>query len=105
MLPKTSFLKNLEEIFLHSWWVILFSLVCYTWLEHEYKQQRVTFQELSQQVMDLKKEKIEASNKKQNLLKQINSQSDPDWVELTLIKGLGLIPENHIKVYFPSEHD
>lgn len=105
MLPKPTFLKSLEEVFLHSWWVILFSLLCYTWLEHEQKQQKVTFQELSMQVMELKREKIEASRTNDQLLKQINSQSDPAWVELTLIKGLGLIPKNHKKVYFPDDTD
>lgn len=85
--------------------MILFSLLCYTWLEHEQKQQKVTFQELSMQVMELKREKIEASRTNDQLLKQINSQSDPAWVELTLIKGLGLIPKNHKKVYFPDDTD
>lgn len=85
--------------------MILFSLLCYTWLEHEQKLQNVTFQELSLKVVELKREKIEAAKTKDNLLKQINSQSDPAWVELTLIKGLGLIPENHKKIYFPEDTD
>lgn len=52
------------------------------------------------QLMELKRDKIEANQLNEKLLKQINSQSDPAWVELTLIKVLGLIPENHRKIYF-----
>lgn len=31
---------------------------------------------------------------------EINSQSDPAWVELMLMKNLGLVPEGQIKVFF-----
>ena len=103
LIPKPWLLKTLEEIFIHSWWVILFSLLCYTWLEHEYKQQRVVFHELTQQLMELKNSQIEASKENNRLLKQINSQSDPAWVELTLIKVLGLVPEQQTKIYFSNE--
>lgn len=105
MLPKPRFLKSLEEIFIHSWWVILFSLLCYTWLEHENRQQRVAFHELTQQLMELKNHQIEASKQRIYLLNQINSQSDPAWVELTLIKILGLVPENQKKIYFSHENE
>jgi hypothetical protein len=103
--PKSPFLKVFEDIFLYSWWVILFCLLCYMWLEHENKKHRTTFQELSSSLLELKNEKIVASRKHQQLLNQINSQSDPAWVELTLLKGLGLVPENHIKIYFPENHE
>ncbi len=36
----------------------------------------------------------------QCLEQQINSQSDLAWLELTLMKGLGLVPENDQKVFF-----
>ena len=105
LLPKPRFLRYLEEVFIHSWWVFLFSLICYTWLEYENKQQQVVFQELSHQLIDLKKTKLEALHQHDQLVKQINSQSDPAWVELTLIKVLGLVPDDQTKIYFSNEKD
>ena len=37
---------------------------------------------------------------KQNLERQIMSQSDPNWITLTLIRVLGVVPEGQTKVYF-----
>jgi hypothetical protein len=36
---------------------------------------------------------------------QINSQSDLAWIELTLMKGLGVAPEDSQKVYFFGESE
>ena len=58
----------------------------------------------------------ELQNEKNNLLKlqeelqlQINSQNDPEWIELTLMKNLGLVPEGQYKIYIQkakeSGHD
>jgi len=35
-----------------------------------------------------------------DLLLQINSQSDPAWVEMVLKRNLGMVSEGQIKVYF-----
>ena len=40
---------------------------------------------------------------KEDLKLQINSQKDPAWIELTLMKGLGLVPEGQLKVYFTKD--
>lgn len=82
---------------------MLIALFCYTWLEHEHRQQGLMHRELNRQLMELKNAHIEALKRNENLLKQINSQSDPAWVELTLIKVLGLVPENQTKIYFPDD--
>jgi hypothetical protein len=36
----------------------------------------------------------------EDLILQINSQSDPAWIQMTLMKGMGLVPEGQQKVYF-----
>lgn len=47
--------------------------------------------------------KIEEAKTHQNYLtRQINSQSDPSWIEMVLKKELGMVPEDQIKIYFPS---
>ena len=103
MSPKSTVLALLEDIFLHSWWVILFTLLCYMWLEHEQASQMDTFQILSTKLQELKKQKTDAVHTSQRLKNQINSQSDPAWVELTLMKGIGLVPNNQQKIYFTDD--
>lgn len=39
----------------------------------------------------------------EDLVLQIHSQSDPAWIQLTLMKGLGLVPDGQMKVFFQSE--
>ncbi len=47
---------------------------------------------------------IHLAREEQTALKlQVGSQSDPAWIALALIKGLGLIPEGYTKIYFEEE--
>lgn len=64
--------------------------------EHDYLK-------LSQRLAELHQDKEKALTLRENLLLQINSQSDPAWVELILMKELGLVPENHLKVFFTRQ--
>ena len=41
-----------------------------------------------------------AENAQRDLKLQVASQSDPAWIELALIKGLGLVPEGYTKIYY-----
>ena len=56
--------------------------------------------ELTIQLKQLKSEKEKALDLQKSLLMQINSQSDPAWIELTLRKVLGVVPEGQTKVFF-----
>ena len=49
---------------------------------------------------DLLKKKKLALEKQKGLLRQINSQNDPAWIELMLMKEMGLVPEGQTKVFF-----
>lgn len=57
---------------------------------------------LKQQLISIKENLAEASVRQEYLLRQINSQNDPAWIELVLKKELGLVPEGQQKIYFPS---
>lgn len=50
----------------------------------------------------IKEQKNQALLLRERLLLQINSQSDPEWIELTLMQGLGLVPEGQTKAYFSN---
>lgn len=94
-----SFAK-LEKWVIGSWWVIAFTLLCYLAYEHGLRKRDRDFSRLKEHYSELQLEKLSAEAHKEHLLLQVNSQGDPDWVELTLMKGLGLVPEGQIKVLF-----
>jgi hypothetical protein len=68
--------------------------------EQGMKKREVDYGMLLRQYQNLTKQKQIAMDYKESLQLQINSQSDPAWVELTLMKGLGLVPEGQVKFFF-----
>lgn len=63
----------------------------------------IAFAKLHQQYAELLNEEKKALALNQDYTLQINSQSDPEWIELTLMKGLGLVPEDQVKVVFKPD--
>lgn len=96
----SKFCKKCERLFLECWWVLLFLICCYLCYEQGLKHREVVFGQLKNQYDELQREKILALHQQKELLLQINSQSDPDWIELTLMKVLGLVNEGQTKVLF-----
>jgi len=50
----------------------------------------------------LKKEKLFAVQTKDDLYLRLLSQSDPAWIEMILMKELGVVPKNQMKVHFKN---
>lgn len=96
-------MKVIERLFLRSWWVGACLLLCGIAYE---KGASATAQE-SEKLGDLRfqllQKKEHALQKKEKLLLRLNSASDPRWVELVLMEGLGLIPEGQTKIYFSEK--
>jgi hypothetical protein len=87
-----------------SWWVVVFISFCgFTYYNSIAKKNEV-LAALDSHLAALCDEKASLLEEKEDLLLQINSQSDPAWIQLTLMKGLGLVPEGQLKVYFSSEN-
>lgn len=80
--------------------MILFALGCYLAYENGMRTWEKEHAKLLHSFRELNREKIALGHIQEDLLLQINSQSDPAWVELVLMKGLGLVPEGKRKVYF-----
>lgn len=98
------FQKVFQIIFIRSWWVIGFMLICTIFYEQNLKKRDQLYQQLMNKYSALQQEKLEMMHQQQNLQLQINSQSDLAWIELVLMKRLGLVPEGQQKVYFfPDE--
>lgn len=89
-----------RTIFIDSWWVWAFALICGCLYERGMESMQEDFQKLGIHLSMLEEEKQKALQKQERLQRQIDSQSDLAWLELTLMKGLGLCPEDQRKVYF-----
>ena len=81
-------------------WMLLFIAVSLCFYCHFVSKKKNVIAFLNQQLSVLQIEKEALVQQKEDLVLQINSQSDPDWIKLTLMKGLGLVPEGQLKVYF-----
>ena len=91
---------RLHLILLRNWWVIAFILMAgaiYIQAIHKKNQLVATLQE---RVDTLATAKMDAMEKKEELLLRINSQNDPDFVELILKEKLGVTAEGELKVVF-----
>ena len=87
------------------WWVFLFVVICFGLYFHAAYKKKETIQTLDAYLQNLRVEKQSLLEEREELLLNINSQSDPAWIELTLMKGLGLVPEGKVKVYFDTAID
>ncbi len=85
------------------WWVFVLlagNYCCFAFLKSS-KNEEIALLEMKKQNLLSQKEGLE--KQKQNLLLHIQSQSDSSWIELVLMKELGVVPDKHIKVYFTKE--
>jgi len=90
---KRSFLRD-------NWWVIAFVCVAGALYWQGIREKESVYKDLVRRIGIVKEDLRIASLEKEELLRQIQSQSDPEWIELVLMKRLGLVPEGQTKVYF-----
>jgi len=96
----TRWIDRVERVFIGWWWVVLWLLTCAIAYERVYTRKQGEANQLTAQIEHLQQERDRSLVRQTQLQRQIQSQSDPAWVELTLMRGLGLVPEGQIKVYF-----
>lgn len=100
--PRRS--RLFEELIQKSWWVILFFLVCLFSYDQAIKRREREVKQLRSKLLDVHDQKKISLEKQEDLKLQIASQNDPAWIEMTLKKGLGLVPEGQKKVLFVPEN-
>lgn len=98
----TNIQNRFKAMFINSWWVTAVVLLCLIFYEQRLKEQEQLYLYFTRQLQSLEKEKKNSLIIQENLQLQINSQSDPAWIELMLMKGLGLAPEGQVKIFFDS---
>jgi hypothetical protein len=89
-----------EEVIIKSWWMILFFFLCYFLYDEGVARRNLEKAHLNKKLTDLYAEKEKVLRIQRELKEQIESQGDHAWIELTLMKGLGLVPEGERKVCF-----
>jgi len=92
--------KWCEGFLFRHWWILLFLIVCLILYEqrvNSYRDQQIY---LSTRLAELQTEKTMLQARQDDIKLQVNSQSDPMWIELTLMKVLGVVPEGQKKMYF-----
>src|SRR5689334_12985605 len=83
--------KGKETALQLYWWVVLFIAICFGIYAHAAYKKRKAIVALESHLQLLNSEKQYLLQEREELLLNIQSQSDPAWVELTLMKGLGLV--------------
>jgi hypothetical protein len=96
-------LKTKESAIRQYWWVVAFIVLCFGIYAHAARKKQRSILALESHLQQLSNEKQYLLQEREELLLNVQSQSDPAWIELTLIKGLGLVPEGQTKVYFNAE--
>ncbi len=64
------------------------------------RQKKMLIARLDQRIEALEGEKGIALRRQDELKLQVASQGDPAWVEMVLMRELGMVPEGQRKVYF-----
>lgn len=101
---KTSSKKE-SQLFYQNSLVIFFILIGAFLYWQAIDKKNSVLRSLDEHILTLEQEKGALLETKDDLLLQTNSQSDPAWIQMTLMKRLGLLPEGQLKVYFSQGED
>jgi len=98
-------MKNVqwERAMGHWWWVALFGASCFLFHCRTKHHQQELHKGLEGRMEQLQAERLAALSKQGDLLAQIESQNDPAWIEMILMKKSGLVPGGQTKISFQKE--
>jgi hypothetical protein len=82
------------------WWVVVFCTVTSLVYFHALKEKKSAVRHLGLRLEKMEQEKWFAFQKREDLQLRIASQNDPAWIEMILMRDLGVVPEGFLKVHF-----
>lgn len=82
------------------WWVFSFCFIAISVYLHFAHEKKAQIEELSSRFGRMQRELGLARAERDSLLLQIESQNDPSWIEMILMRDLGVVPEGWLKVHF-----
>ncbi len=95
--------KNKKSFFKEKGGIFLFLALLSFFYFHGMHNKNMVYQELVSRKSALEHERDLARLEKDELELLINSYADPTWLEMVLMKGLGMVPKGQVKVYFKKE--
>ena len=90
----------LRSFCIRSWWAIVFTTLTVAFYFQAAHSRSAIFSDLSARLQEMEKEKLLASQEQEELSLQLQSETDPAWIEMVLMKELGVVPEGWTKVQF-----
>lgn len=73
--------------------------ICFVYSQ-SMRSKKEMFQACSYQLSRMEEELNELLDEKEYLELKIASQDDPAWIEMVLMRDLGVVPEGYLKVHF-----
>jgi hypothetical protein len=83
-----------------NWWVFVFCVLTVLTYFHFFKEKRSAIYVLNMRLKEMQAEKSTALERREELELCLASHSDPAWIEMVLIRDLGVVPEGFLKVHF-----
>ncbi len=83
--------------------MLLFVALCWALYAKSMQKKKEIFFQLDSKIKHLELQRLAAMQKREDLNLRIDSQSDPAWIEMLLMKKLGVVPKGQVKVYFERE--
>jgi len=99
----TSGMRKGSEFFYRYGGVVVFGGLCLSVYYPAMQKKMETYLQLKDKMIELEALKREAIFQRDDLLLQIESQNDPEWIEMVLKTRLGVVPEGQKKVYFHQD--
>lgn len=79
-------------------WILLLAMGIVGVSAHAQGRRTDSIEELNFRLQELEKERLMVESEHEDLTLRLASEDDPAWMELTLRKELGLVPEGWVKV-------
>lgn len=90
----------LRNVFFRNWWLLLFIIFCSVFYFQGSRKRDAAIVDLSFRLQEMEKAKMIALQKKEDLQLRLQSQNDPAWIEMILMRDLGVVPEGWVKIRF-----
>lgn len=81
-------------------WVFAFCLITSFIYSKAVRKKQSAYAQYSYLLQEMEKTKMLAASEKEYLELKIASQDDPAWIEMILMRDLGVVPEGYLKVHF-----
>jgi hypothetical protein len=83
-----------------GWWAVAFCLLVGVIYGQGIRNRNEGLRQVTAHLAAIEQEYHLALREKENLNLRLASQSDPAWIELVLLRQMGVVPEGFLKVHF-----